>query len=64
MHASFDANTDRYELVPDDDTPQADVYQLWISAFLWITCELLCTGCAQAVDDRWNTYAHYPQTRI
>jgi len=64
MHAYFYANTGRYELVPEDDTLQASLYQLWISIKLWITCGLVCTGCAQAVDSAWNTYAHYPQTLV
>lgn len=62
MHAYFYANTDRYELVPEDDTPGKALYQLWISVVLWITCGLLCTGCAQGVDERWNTCAQYPHT--
>ncbi len=64
MHAYFYANTDRYELVPDDDTPRKAHYQLWITPNLWITCGLLCTGCAQAVEQRWNTSAHYPHTVV
>src|SRR5690606_32646315 len=56
-HSCSNANTGCYELVPDDDTPGNPVDQLGINLRLWITCGLLCTGCAQAVDQGWNTYA-------
>src|SRR5699024_11954217 len=61
-HYFRNANTGRYELIPVDDTCRILSDQLGKTPLLWITCELKCGLCAQAVGNSRAAYTQYPRS--